>query len=324
MKRIFLTGVSGCIGHYVAETLIEKTEHELFLLVRNPAKLQFNVESRPNVHLLTGDLREIEKYSDLLKTIDTAVLIATSWGDPTETYEINVVKTLALMERLDPEVCQQVIYFSTASILDRQGNAMKEAGTIGTDYIRTKYLCHQALPDLAIASKITTVYPTLVFGGDQNKPYSHLSGGLKDILKWINLIRWFKADGGFHFIHAKDIAQVVSYLVDHPPINAENREIVLGNEPLTVNQAIAEIATYLHKKIYFGIPLSITLANFFIKVFRIQMADWDRFCLDYRHFTYSQAISPQKFGLSPHCSTVAELLQVSGIEPVKNVAKSKN
>jgi nucleoside-diphosphate-sugar epimerase len=185
MKRIFLTGVSGCIGHYVAERLIENTEHELFLLVRNPAKLQFNIESRPNIHILTGDLREIEKYSDLLKTIDTAVLIATSWGDPTETYEINVVKTLALMESLDPEVCQQVIYFSTASILDRQGQPMKEAGTIGTDYIRTKYLCHQALPDLAIASKITTVYPTLVFGGDKNKPYSHLSGGLKDILKWI-------------------------------------------------------------------------------------------------------------------------------------------
>ncbi len=314
MKRIFLTGVSGCIGHYVAETLIEKTDHELFLLVRNPAKLQFNLESRPNIHVLTGDLREIEKYSDLLKTIDTAVLIATSWGDPTETYEINVVKTLALMERLDPEVCQQVIYFSTASILDRQGNAMKEAGTIGTDYIRTKYLCHQALPDLAIASKITTVYPTLVFGGDKNKPYSHLSGGLKDILKWINLIRWFKADGGFHFIHAKDIAQVVGYLVDHPPVDGDSREIVLGNAPLTVNQAIAEIAGYLNKKVYFGIPLSIALANFFIKVFRIQMADWDRFCLDYRHFTYLQPTSPKNLGLPAHCFTVAELLQVSGIE----------
>ncbi len=259
-------------------------------------------------------MREIEKYSDLLKTIDTAVLIATSWGDPTETYEINVVKTLALMKSLDPEVCEQVIYFSTASILDRQGQPMKEAGTIGTDYIRTKYLCHQALPDLAIASKITTVYPTLVFGGDKNKPYSHLSGGLKDILKWINLIRWFKADGGFHFIHAKDIAQVVSYLVDHPPEKGESLDLVLGNAPLNVDQAIAEIAGYLNKKIYFGIPLSIALANFFIKVFRIQMADWDRFCLDYRHFTYPQTTSPKTLGLPAHCSTVAELLQVSGIK----------
>jgi predicted enzyme related to lactoylglutathione lyase len=224
------------------------------------------------------------------------------------------VKTLALMERLDPEVCQQVIYFSTASILDRQGNAMKEAGTIGTDYIRTKYLCHQALPDLAIASKITRVYPTLVFGGDKNKPYSHLSGGLKDILRWINLIRWFKADGGFHFIHAQDIAQVVGYLVDHPPEKDDSRDLVLGNAPLNVDQAIAEIAGYLNKKIYFGIPLSIALANFFIKVFRIQMADWDRFCLDYRHFTYPQPTSPKTLGLPAYCSTVAELLQISGIE----------
>lgn len=127
MKRIFITGVSGCIGHYVVETLIQNTDHELFLLVRNPAKLKIPVESRPNVHLLSGDLREIEKFSELLKTINTAILIATSWGDPTETYEINVVKTLALMKQLDPDVCEQVIYFSTASILSQQGQPLKEA-----------------------------------------------------------------------------------------------------------------------------------------------------------------------------------------------------
>ncbi len=313
MKRIFVTGVSGCIGHYVAETLIQNTDHELFLLVRNPAKLKINVESRPNVHLLSGDLREIEKFSDLLKNINTAILIATSWGDPAETYEINVVKTLALIELLDPSVCEQVIYFSTASILDQRGHALKEAGTLGTDYIRTKYQCHQALPSLAIADKITTVYPTLVFGGAENKPYSHLSGGLKDILKLMPLIRWFTADGSFHFIHAQDIAQVVAYLVDHPPAADESRDIVLGNDPLRVEQAIAEIAQYLNQRIYFSIPLSITLANFFIKVFRIQMAAWDRFCLDYRHFTYPNPVNPKRLGLPYHCSTITELLRVSGI-----------
>ncbi|MEB3309786.1 MAG: NAD(P)-dependent oxidoreductase [Snowella sp.] len=313
MKRIFVTGVSGCIGHYVAEKLIQNTDHELFLLVRNPAKLKIDVTSRPNIHLLSGDLREIEKFSELLKTINTAILIATSWGDPAETYEINVVKTLALMELLEPTVCEQVIYFSTASILSQQGEPLKEAGTLGTDYIRTKYQCHQALPNLAIADKITTVYPTLVFGGAENKPYSHLSGGLKDILKLMPLIRWFTADGSFHFIHAQDIAQVVGYLVDHPPAAEESRDIVLGNDPLRVEQAIAEIAHYLNQRIYFSIPLSITLANFFIKVFRIQMAAWDRFCLDYRHFTYPNPVNPKSLGLPYHCATIPELLRVSGI-----------
>ncbi|MFM7577798.1 MAG: NAD(P)-dependent oxidoreductase, partial [Microcystaceae cyanobacterium] len=36
-KRLFITGISGCIGHYLADLLIEQTDYELFLLVRNPA-----------------------------------------------------------------------------------------------------------------------------------------------------------------------------------------------------------------------------------------------------------------------------------------------
>ncbi|MDV2992829.1 MAG: hypothetical protein N4J56_002483 [Chroococcidiopsis sp. SAG 2025] len=61
---------------------------------------------------------------------------------------------------------------------------------------------------------------------------------------------------------------------------------VLGQELLTANQVIEEICTYLNKKIYFRIPLYPSLTNLFIVLFRIQMADWDRFCLQYRYFTY--------------------------------------
>ncbi|NES86902.1 MAG: NAD(P)-dependent oxidoreductase, partial [Moorea sp. SIO2B7] len=298
MKKIFLTGASGCIGHYIAETLIQKTQHELFLLVRKPDKLQFDYKARPNIHIIQADLREIEEYGNFLKTINIAILTATSWGGEQESFEINVVKTIDLMNLLDTEVCEQVIYFSTASILAQNNQPLKEAGEIGTDYISTKYQCFLELSKLAIAPKITTVFPTLVLGGDANKPYSHLSSGLPDVVKLINLVRWFKADGSFHFIHAKDIAQVVGYLVDNPPkidqtkpLSPE-RLLVLGNSSLTVNQAIEEICTYLNKKIYFQIPLSIWLANFFIKIFRIQMAPWDRFCLKYRHFTYQNPVNP--------------------------------
>lgn len=315
-KRIFITGSSGCIGHYVSEKLIQDTEHELFLLVRNPAKLGFNYSIRPNINILQGDLREIDSFADLLKTMDVAILIATSWGGKTESWETNVVKTIELMELLDPQKCEQVIYFSTASILGQDNQPLIEAQKLGTDYISTKYACFSKLPELAIASKITTLFPTLVLGGEANKPYSHLSSGISEVVNLINLIRWFKADGSFHFIHARDIAQVVSYLVDAPPqprINLEGRnvleQIVLGNQALTVNQVVEQICTYLGKKVYFRIPLYIWLANFFIVLFRVQMADWDRFCLNYRHFTYQDVVNPGTFGLKTHCKTIADVLQ---------------
>jgi nucleoside-diphosphate-sugar epimerase len=321
-KRIFVTGASGCIGHYITEVLIQQTGHELFLLVRNPAKLQIDCAARSGVTVVQGDMRDIERFSRLLKTMDAAILTAAAWGGTQEAFDINVVKTVRLMNLLDPEVCEQVIYFSTASILGRDNQPLKEAGQIGTDYIKSKYSCFQQLPRLAIAPKITTVFPTLVFGGDRTKPYSHLSGGIAEVTKWINLIRFLKADGSFHFIHGQDIAHVVAYLIDHPPDLGASRRLVLGNAPLTVDRAVEEACRYLRKRIYFRIPVSFQLANFLIVLFRIQMAAWDYFCLNYRHFTYENPVNPTTYELSPYCSTMAELLQASGVSsPVKHSAR---
>lgn len=309
--RIFLTGASGCIGHYVTEKLIKETDHELFLLVRSPEKLKFDVNARSGIHVIKGDLDQIEEQRELLGTIEIAILLATSWGGEEESYQINIDKTTILLKALNPSLCQKVIYFSTASILNRNNQPLPEAGSLGTLYVRTKYLCYTQLEQLEIASKITTIFPTLVLGGDGNKPYSHISGGLPDILKLINLIRWFKADGSFHFIHAEDIARVVKYLVNNPQY--QESKLVLANQAITVDQAVSQISQCLKKKIYFRIPLSFALANFFIVVFRLQMEPWDKFCLDYRHFTYQPTTTPASFGLENYCSSIEEVLKTRGL-----------
>ena len=313
--RIFITGASGCIGHYLVESLIENTDHELFLMMRSPAKLQVPVEDNPKVTVLQGDMREVAQFSDLLKTMDTAILVATSWGDPKESYEINVEKTLELMSLLDVERCQQVIYFSTASILDRDNTPLKEAGEIGTDYVRTKYICHEKLSELEIAPKITTVFPTLVFGGSENKPYSHISGGLPEVAKYMGIIRFISADGSLHFIHAKDIADVVRYLVDNPPGPHDSHELVIGNPAKTADEVVSEISAYLGKRQYFKVPLSFGLANAIIKIFNIRMADWDRFCMDYRHFTYENTVTPSSFGMKDNYPTLASVVESTGVVP---------
>ncbi|MEA5552722.1 NAD(P)-dependent oxidoreductase [Anabaena cylindrica UHCC 0172] len=311
-KRILITGASGCVGHYISEALIQNTNHELYLLVRNPNKLQVDTTARPGITVLQGDMQEISKYSNLLKTIDTAVLTATSWGGE-GIFDINVLKTLELINLLNPEKCQQVIYFSTASVLDYDNQPMKKAGEIGTDYIRSKYDCLHKIEKLALAPKITTVFPTLVLGGDDNKPYSHLTTGIPEVTKYIDIIRFLQADGSFHFIHGRDIATVVQYLIDYPPEKGEPRRFVLGQSALTVNQAVQEVCDYLGKKIYLRIPLSLSLANLIIVLFRIQMAAWDRFCMKYRHFTYANTINPASFDLPNYCATMSDVLKISGI-----------
>ena len=326
MKNIFITGASGCIGHYIVESLLKDTEDFLYLLVRNPHRLQFEWQNNPRIKVLQGNLQEIAVYKDLLQTkINVAILAATSWGGAAESYDINVVKTLALMKMLNPEICEQILYFSTASILDRNNNLLQPAEELGTDYIRTKYQCFSQLNTLKVSDRIITLFPTLVFGGDRNKPVSHLSSGLPEIVKWLDLVRWVKTDGSFHFIHGRDIAQVVTYLVQHPQLNKQNNvnfgdnyqtnslvKIVLGNKSHTVNETIKKFCNYFGKKVYFAVPLYNWLTNLLIKIFRIQMDSWSYFSLNYRHFTYKNTVTPQSFGLTNYVSTIEDIMKTSG------------
>lgn len=346
MKRIFITGASGCIGHYVAEALIQQTDHELFLLVRDRRKLKLDLEARPGIEVIEGNLWEIQHHRALLETMDVGILLATSWGDPTETYDINVTKTLELVHLLNRGACQQLLYFSTESILDRQNQLLPQAETFGTDYIRTKSIALQKLEQLArVGDKqegmteagddrptqdisqglsqglsIVALFPTLVFGGDDRKPKSHITAGLPEVLRWLWLARFLKADASFHFAHGADMGQVVCHLVQHPeqvPPAADGKipKLVLGGEPITVNAAIAELCRYFGHRLLFQIPVSATLAEVIIKVFRIQMAPWDRFCLSYRHFTHANPVSPATFGLTTRVATLTALMQVLGFSP---------
>jgi nucleoside-diphosphate-sugar epimerase len=319
--RILVTGASGCVGHYVSETLIQNTDHELFLFVRNPAKLKVDITARPGIHVITADMQEIEQQADLLKTIDVAVLTAAGWGGQ-EAFDINFTKTHALFDLLDPQVCQQVIYFSTQSVLDRENNLLPEAGKIGTDYIMSKYQCLEKLTQAAqakdganhIAAKITTVFPTLVLGGDETKPYSFLSADLPNVTKYAGLLGWFSADCSFHFIHARDIAEVVRYLIAHPEVADKfDRRLVLGNQVVSADDGITEICAYFGKKSLFRIPLSNSIANFFIKIFKIQMAEWDYFCLNNPHFSYANPVSPATFGLPSYAPTITDIFRTRGL-----------
>ncbi|MGB6165943.1 MAG: NAD(P)H-binding protein, partial [Geitlerinemataceae cyanobacterium] len=104
IKRIFITGASGCIGQYITETLIQNTQHELYLLVRNPDKLKIKLDVRPGIHVLSADLRSIDRFADILKTIDCAILTAAAWGGERDCLAINVTTTCQIMDLLDPQI----------------------------------------------------------------------------------------------------------------------------------------------------------------------------------------------------------------------------
>lgn len=315
MKDIFITGGSGCVGHYVVEALLNRGDCRLHLLVRDPAKFQFPLPA-DRVEIIRDDLLNIEAHAERLARMDAVVHLATAWGQAIA-YDVNVEATVKLAGLVDPARCKRFFYFSTASILDRENRPLAEAETHGTDYIRSKFQAYRRLEALPNREAITVMFPTLIFGGSPIHPVSHLSRGLGGILKALWLLRFFTLDGTLHFIHAADIARMVSHLLDHP---VPARDLVLGNAPLTVSALIGELCDFY--ALPHGTPYDLTpLGGAVARLAGDRMTPWDRYSLTYQHFTY-HTHNPRALGMGPGFETIADILgeftERAGYAPAKS------
>ncbi len=292
MKKLFITGSTGCIGSYVLDKFLSNPDYELHLLVRNPGRLSINYKKYSNLTVHTGDLAHIENHREVLSQMNYLIHVATAWGKESSEF-INVEKTHEMFRYCREGLCEKIIYFSTASILGKDNRPVKEAFTLGTPYIKSKYMAYEKLCASPVREKTVTLFPTLVFGGDENHPYSHISGGLMRNPWYLKLLRFFYADGAFHFLHAKDIAKVTEYVLTH---DTEKKEYVLGNTVITPGEAIEELASVFNMPLYFRIKILPDIVLFLAWLFRIKIDPWDRYCIKAPFFQYD-VVNPKSFGL---------------------------
>jgi len=304
-KKIFITGGTGCIGHYVIDRFIANPNYELHLLLRDPKRLRFDYLKHSNIHLHLGDMAHIETFADVLKEMNIVIHIATEWGASEHTKTINVKKTHQLFSYCDHAQCEKILYFSTASILGKNNQPLKEAGVCGTYYIQSKYEGYGDIKNSPVKEKIITLFPTLVFGGDSCHPYSHISQGLIPNLHYAKILRFFYMNASFHFLHAKDIAIVTEYVITHP-ITSQN--LVLGNEVITGKNAIETICRFFQIPIYFRIKIVPLLVFFLTKLAKIKLHPWDRFCIKHPFFQYN-VVNPATYGLNAAFPTLESVLK---------------
>jgi nucleoside-diphosphate-sugar epimerase len=327
LPRIFITGASGCLGHYVLNRLAFASPNDcgaqaslvppyhLVLLVRDAHRLAWSAADLDRaqargtqVTVLEGDLRRIQDHAQVLAETDALIHLAAAWGDAETAHAINVTHTLELFQLLNPDRCQKILYFSTASLLDTQNQPMPIAGEAGTDYIRSKYDMLLQRDQIHLHQQLVTLYPTLLFGGNAIYPYSHITAGLKDVLRWLGLVRFLRVDFSFHFIHAQDVAEIVAYLLTQPTAATD---LVLGNPPLTFDQCVEQLCAFYNKRIYARLPIPLWLVRTLAFLWRVQLSSWDDYCLRHRHFVY-QTVTPRTFGLPSHFPTLEKILATYG------------
>jgi nucleoside-diphosphate-sugar epimerase len=322
--RILITGASGCVGQHIAEQLLRETDAQLLLWLRDPAKLTAVPAEHPRITLLVGDLRDPDPHRAAIASATRIIHTATAWGDPERAQQVNVVAVKQMLAATNPDVLEQVVYFSTASILNRDLELLPEAMAYGTEYIQTKAQCLGELEQHPLAERIVAVFPTLVFGGrvDRGGPFptSYLTEGLKEGARWLWLAKWLRADASFHFIHAADIARVCVHLATNPhQANPELgqgavRRLVLGQPAVTVNDTVKRLCRWRRSWLPpVGVDLQGWLIEGLIKLLRIEVNAWDRFSIRQRHFVHDPISPPERFGLVSHAPTLEAVFEDAGL-----------
>ena len=103
------------------------------------------------------DRRDTDRFAQELASVNRVIHTATAWGDPERAEQVNVVAVKRMLALLEPSKLEQIIYFSTASVLDRHLRPLPEALAYGTEYIQTKARCLSDLEQHPLASKVVAV-----------------------------------------------------------------------------------------------------------------------------------------------------------------------
>ncbi|GHV13058.1 hypothetical protein AGMMS49938_06890 [Fibrobacterales bacterium] len=124
--KVFLTGGTGFIGHFVAREFLERG-HSLKILARNPNKIP-SLAKTQNVEMIGAGLLDSETISKGLEGCDACVHIALGWGETPRLMLANdTAVTVQLLELAARANCKKFIYTSsTAAFGKMRENANEE------------------------------------------------------------------------------------------------------------------------------------------------------------------------------------------------------
>lgn len=301
---IFITGASGCIGHYFIERFRHRPDVHLHLLIRNMLNLRPDLAELPNVTIHIGNMNRIEEMADVMAKMDYLLHIATSWKGR-HAHMINVEKTHALFRLFNHDRCKRIVYFSTASILGRDNQPITAAGERGIDYVKTKYQSYITLDDLPNRDAIVTLFPTLVFGGDATHPLSHISEGIPSSLRIMRmLLPFIDIDIDFHFIHAADIAAMADRILF---MDRTHSDYVIGQAVIRGRDALDTLADVFRIPRIFNFNITRRRINILAKLFRVHIGRWERYLIDHATFDYDITV-PEDVGVTSQYPSLRSIL----------------
>ena len=123
--RVFVTGGTGFIGHYVVKALLDKG-HEVVIATRHPNKVP-SLRSHSGVSFVEASLTDFDKMGEGLKGCDACIHIALGWGEAPSTMLMNDTRApVMLLEMAAKAGCKKFIQTSSTAAMGRMRPSMRE------------------------------------------------------------------------------------------------------------------------------------------------------------------------------------------------------
>jgi GDP-mannose 4,6-dehydratase len=128
-KRAFITGITGMVGSHLLDYLLERTDWDIYGLIRWRSPLD-NIEhhlprinKKDRVHLIYGDLRDSDSINEAVRLAlpDYVFHLAaqsypkTSFTAPLDTYETNIQGTSRVLEALKQYKHDAIVHVCASS-----------------------------------------------------------------------------------------------------------------------------------------------------------------------------------------------------------------
>lgn len=306
LRRVFVTGATGCIAHYVLEELLKEPLIEIHLAARKKERFKIDIDQYETVYFHEYNMEDPQLNKDILSKCHVIIHIATSWRyRASQAIFMNRDKTIEMFELADTPLLERIVYFSTASILGRENIPLKEAREFGTGYIKSKAQAYEAIRNHSLSNKIITLFPTVVFGGDSTHPYSHISEGVFENKSKLAFLRFLYPKFSFHFLHGRDIAKIAVHLALN---GAEKYDYVIGQPAMKAKLALKKIAEYMNYRVWFQMPISSNFAHFLCKLFHVKLDKWAEYMIENPNFEYN-VVRPEDFGMPSSFPSIESVLE---------------
>ncbi len=123
--RVFITGGTGFIGHYVARELLQ-SGHEVVILTRHPDKIP-TLANHSKVKILVGTIYDTATISKGLEGCDACIHIALGWGEtPLSMLENDTRATVLILQAASKAGCKKFIYTSSTAAMGKFRPVMNE------------------------------------------------------------------------------------------------------------------------------------------------------------------------------------------------------